>query len=388
MKEAKEAKDLKRYCELAKESPSVRKRLALVNELQSQNKSVSHLDPVSVLADHPELVAGCATNCSFTHGIMYIEVKGASANIARAAAEDASKLRRLVYPKDKTPQYSVRLALRPIGGEFSDKARKSRKLDNFSHVNDEKFEHTIDIGKQLNAFRKAVQGQYTVGVTQRQRELSVPDLPLTTVLSVLEEHVTDGELKATIKGMLDGSLEGMTEEDVQVAIRAIRGGTFYMKFRSSVAAWWWDAMIELGFGHSGTSFPFNPDLFWEMVAMAENEVDFILRFVLAWAGYDGSVLAQGFEVIVPADEGPSSIKALFHYIFDKYLGVQTGVDNERLAKSEVENGKDIIYIRITKKKEKRQLATKLLPIAEKWRLNPQRNYLSYDRFENLVNYLK
>ena len=183
----------------------------------------------------------------------------------------------------------------------------------------------------------------------------------------------------------------MTEEAHQLAIRAIRGGTFYAACRTSVAAWWWDAMAELGFGSSHATFKFNWDLFWKIVSMADDEEDYILRFVLSWAGYDGSIVKDYFEVIVPADEDvgeQKTVRVLFHHIFYKYFGIKTGNHNERFGETEIENGKSITCIRLVGKKERRRLAEKLLPIAEKWRKNSKRNYLSHDRYENLRSWIE
>ena len=308
---------------------------------------------------------------------------------ARAAIGETSKLRSLVYQEEKTPNYWLRLRFTPIGGNFTENVTKGWKLgESFSHDNDEKFEYSIMIGNQINSFRKAVQRCYSVGVTKRQEQNMEPNLSMVTVYNLLEEYILDEQLKITIKSMMDGSYQGMyhgmTDEDRQLAVRAIRGGTFYMKIGSAVAAWWWDAMIEIGFGSSHAEFPFNPKLFWKIVGMADNEEDYMLCFILAWAGYDGSILNNYFEVIVPTDE---LVRELFHYIFDTYLGIKTGSKNETLAKSEFEDGKDIIRISIWKKNERQQLAEKLLPIADEWRKNPKTNYLSYDRYANLQSWI-
>ena len=164
------------------------------------------------------------------------------------------------------------------------------------------------------------------------------------------------------------------------------------KIRTSVATWWWDAMIHLGVGSSGPPvLSFNWDLFWKMVSMADNQEAFISRFVLAWAGYDGSVLfgtTNRFEVIVPADDTKQSVKSLFLHLFDKHFGIQLEPHNQILAKSEIENGKDIVKIRIWNKDHLRKLGKKLFPIAQEWKKNPRRNYLSYDRYENLEQFAK
>ena len=189
-------------------------------------------------------------------------------------------------PNERVPQYYVRLGLRPIGGDFADTARRSWSLGQFSHKNDEKFEWTIDVGKQIQSFRRAVQETYAVVVARRMRDESEPDLPLSTVMTLLQQHVHDEKLKETIAGLLDGTLKGVTKEDSELAIRAIRGGTFYGNIGTSMAAWWWDGLIRIGFGSSHAVFPFDQDLFWNIVAMADDEHDFIHRFVLSWAGFD------------------------------------------------------------------------------------------------------
>ena len=130
---AKRDNNLDAYHQLAQQSPSVRRRLELVKTLEDQGEPTDHLEPLRVLSQHPELVAGCATDCYFQTGIFYIDVKAASTNIARAAAEDARKLRSLVYleDKDKIPNYTVRLRLSPIDG-FDASARRNHIMDRFS----------------------------------------------------------------------------------------------------------------------------------------------------------------------------------------------------------------------------------------------------------------
>ena len=74
------------------------------------------------------------------------------------------------------------------------------------------------------------------------------------------------------------------------------------------------------------TFKFNWNLFWKIVGIADDEEDYILRFVLSWAGYDVSILKDYFEVLVPTEEDEDeqqTVKNLFHFMFDKYFGIKT-----------------------------------------------------------------
>ena len=63
------------------------------------------------------------------------------------------------------------------------------------------------IGKELNAFPKAVQDTYVTGVTQSQCESSEPTLPVAPVKHLLVQHVVDEELQSRLTCMLDRSME-------------------------------------------------------------------------------------------------------------------------------------------------------------------------------------
>jgi hypothetical protein len=158
------------------------------------------------------------------YGNLILGFKMASANICRAAAEDARHLRSDVYGKDKLPKYTTRLRFTPIGGGLSENSPiyynhilKSR----FKHTDDAEFESTIQDGFQINAFRKAIQAQYEIGVTAHQEQEIMPDLDLQVVRDLLDEHITNPDLHAIFKNFLDGSVYGVTDTACEMAVRAI-----------------------------------------------------------------------------------------------------------------------------------------------------------------------
>ena len=71
--------------------------------------------------------------------------------------------------------------------------------------------------------------------------------------------------------------------------------------------------------------------------------------------------------------------------FNKYFGIKTGIENERLAERKFEDGKSSVHVLICKKKECRQLAVKLLPIANKWHENPKTNYIYHATYMKIFN---
>ena len=122
---------------------------------------------------------------------------------------------------------------------------------------------------------------------------------------------------------------------------------------------------------------FNQDLFEELVQLSGNRKDFLCRFLLAWASYDGSILPERFEVIVPFDTRAVSIKNLMVGLFQELFGIQP---KEYVAMTKIENGKSIVHLRVIQKAQRKKIAETLWPYCNE--------YLSRDRMENLGAWLR
>jgi len=375
VRNAKNAQDLNALVAACQQSPAVQRSQRYKAELQSRGLPTDHLDPMRLLSQRPELVACCSTDGYFTDGIFGIDVKAASANIARAAAGQAYELSKLVEGSSATkePQYTVALKFKPIGGQYSKAVRKSYILvDPFKHSDTQRFEWTIEMGKQCNALRKSVQAMYDVGVTKRIADQVEPTLTLDIIELLIEEHVTDPTLKEFLLGFTQSSEGDVNTELVQ---RSLRGGTFYAHIYSSKAAWWYDEVIGLGMGGSHYSVPFNQAKFWELVRLSGNRKDFLCRFLLAWASYDGSILPDHFEVIVPHDTRDVSIKNMMVGLFRELFGCEPC---EHIKMTEIQNGKSVVTLRVHQKAHRKTIGDTLWPYRSE--------YLSRDRKENLRTY--
>ena len=369
---AKNSQDLHALVAACRQSPSVQRYLRVIADMQSKGQSTAHLDPKRLLSQRPELVACCGTDGYFSDGIFDIDVKAASANIARAAAGQVHDLSRLVDSSsgNKEPNYSVRLRFKPIGGQYSKAVRKSYRLaESFQHSDTQRFEWTIEMGKQVDALRKEVQAMYNIGVEKRMEDQVEPTLPLEIVAQLIEQHVTDPTAKEFLLSFTNSTQQDANTELVQ---RSLRGGTFYTSIRTSKAAWWYDVVVGLGMGGSHYTVPFNQDLFWELVQLSGNRKDFLCRFLLAWASYDGSILPGHFEVLVPFDTRAVSIKNLMVGLFQELFGIKP-LENVEMTK--IENGKSIVKLRVNKKAHRKKIAETLWPYRSE--------YLSRDRMENL-----
>ena len=96
-RKAKTTHNLQELVEICQDSPPVRLRFELFEEMTRQGLPTDDLDPVQLLARYPELVACCATDGYFRcqTGLFLIDVKGESASIAHAAAGAASELNKI-----------------------------------------------------------------------------------------------------------------------------------------------------------------------------------------------------------------------------------------------------------------------------------------------------
>jgi len=372
---AKNSQDLNALVAACGQSPSVQRYLRVIADMQSQGQSTAHLDPKLLLSQRPELLACCGTDGYFCDGIFGIGVKAASANIARAAAGEVHELSKLVDSSSgkKEPKYFVGLRFKPIGGQYSKAVRKSYRLaESFKHSDTQRFEWTIEMGKQVNALRKAVQALYDVGVEKRMADQVEPTLPLETVAQLIEQHVTDPTAKEFFLSFTNSTQQDANTELVQ---RSLRGGTFYARIRTSKAAWWYDVVVGLGMGGSHYTVPFNQDLFWELVRLSGNRKNFLCRFLLAWASYDGSILPGYFEVLVPLDTRAVSLKNLMVGLFLELFGIEP---LEYTKMTQIENGKSIVALRVCQKAHRKEIADTLWPYCS--------DYLSRDRMENLDAY--
>ena len=98
---------------------------------------------------------------------------------------------------------------------------------------------------------------------------------------------------------------------------------------------------------------FNADLFWKIVPKdAPGRRNFLSRFLLAWAAFDGSILPYRFEVLVPADNNKDSIKNLMIGIFRDFFGIAPAKSPKETC---MEDGKAIITLRVTSKKDRVKL---------------------------------
>ena len=113
--------------------------------------------------------------------------------------------------------------------------------------------------------------------------------------------------------------------------------------------------------------------FWNEILEAAREGGYLDSFchvfVAASVGFDGSIFdgtgasTPTFELIVPEFDGSeNSIGAWYLWYLEKYHGLTTGSGDVRmyLQKSKT-NGKDIIRIRVKRKKALERIARKILP---------------------------
>jgi hypothetical protein len=106
-----------------------------------------------------------------------------------------------------------------------------------------------------------------------------------------------------------------------------------------------------------------------------------LIVLLIWAAFDGSIIAREllnyFEVIVPEDNKPGSIKSVFTCWFMVLLGIPLSKIKIRWEESEYANGKNIAYLRIYDRRVLGLLASKILSVVTGYELT----YLTHDRLD-------
>ena len=190
-----------------------------------------------------------------------------------------------------------------------------------------------------------------------------------TVLAMIDSYIEDhnGIVYKTLKGITTGTIKGM-----ELARESILLGTFYLTVGSQVSAWWMDTVLELGLGGSHYSVPFNARAWNELVSFAEDKEQFYAEFGLGWACFDGSILENQFELIVPRDPNPVSVKnMLVEHFFADVLGITPNC----YVQTSVVGGKDIEKLSVFEKDHRGVIARKLMPYAD--------DYLSTSRMKNL-----
>jgi hypothetical protein len=258
----------------------------------------------------------------------------------------------------------------------------SEQLHCFMSTDRDAIRKTIEQGKQVEAFRKAVQDEYEMGVVERQRWLQAPTVTVTRALELLEESVCDDELKASFSAALLRNDGELPYEDSIIRQQGVLMGTFYISVRVTVRAWFTGPIAACGFGSSHSIMPFNEPRLMELFELSDVGVEASkLIVLLIWAAFDGSIIAREllnyFEVIVPEDNKPGSIKSVFTCWFMVLLGIPLSKIKIRWEESEYANGKNIAYLRIYDRRVLGLLASKILSVVTGYELT----YLTHDRLD-------
>jgi hypothetical protein len=270
----------------------------------------------------------------------------------------------------------------------NEKGSNKLKVNNFDTSNRAEIDKTVERGKQVKAFRKAIQKEYELGIEKRQRQQLPPSVSVARASKLLEDNVQDTELKAIFQSALDydddDDDDEVSDEDSFIRQQGVLMGAFYIVVRVEVQAWFTGAIAECGFGSSRATMPFNEPRLMQILEMSDMSVEACkLVILLIWAAMDGRITAKKndnvFEVEVPEDNRPGSIKKMFVKWFVEILEITPAEVSSHVQFSEYEDGKDIANLRIKGKGLLGSLASKILSVVEDYELS----YLTHDRLDSL-----
>jgi hypothetical protein len=171
----------------------------------------------------------------------------------------------------------------------------------------------------------------------------------------------------------------------RLRIRSFDSKTFFFVCVCvEVQSWFTGPIAERGFGSSHLTTPLDELHLMQILGTSDKGVD-ACEFVmlLIWAAVDGQIGAKPrnnvFEVEVPKDNRPGSIKSRFVKWFMEILEISRSDVHSHVSSSEHEDGKNVACLRVCCKRLLGSLACKILSAVGEHELS----CLTHDRLDSL-----
>ena len=303
----------------------------------------------SINSSKSQIEFGCKTAATKAMADLMIDFKRVNKEIMQFSCGNN-------YDCDAPPKMSCRIQFRGRGtGQGATRRSQSKydaSLNNFSADDLETIYYLEDTAEELDELRKKVQDWYKdnlgCGVTQRYTttHCNVRYAPKPLVRQMIVETLRDDTLRNLFLGLLD---QANPNADDQLRIKSILNGSFFFSTMSYTAFHFCPQLLEFGFPSShSTACALNRALWDNLIASAvaqgHSRRDVLSMFILVWAAMDGSIFKEYLQVIIPDN---AEMIAFFHEIIHElHEGVRYSI-NEQHAPSEVENGKDIVYLTVS-----------------------------------------
>ena len=185
--------------------------------------------------------------------------------------------------------------------------RNSMYQQGFPADDSANIEHVMAVAKQADVLRKAIQQWYkdthgkVCGVTARRKELlDVEFCPVEFARAKIFELIQDEKLR---KMFLDALDDPNSDDETLHFKMSLLNGSFYFKSQSSTVnpfvKEFWEFQLP---SSKEKGFRFNRDCWNDLLAKGlakgHKRLDLLTRFLVVYAGYDGSVVEKSFEAIV------------------------------------------------------------------------------------------
>jgi hypothetical protein len=231
------------------------------------------------------------------------------------------------------------------------------KVNKFEASNRAKIDKTVERGKQVKAFCKAMHEEHANGISWRQCLEQPPLVSVARASEPLEENMQDVELKAMFQSALDHDDDDDDDdndddeaqvEDLIIQQQDTLMGAFFVCVCVEVQSWFTGPIVERGFGSSHSTTPLDKLHLMQNLETSDKGVD-ACEFItlLTWAAVDGQVGAKPrndvFQVEVPKDDRPGLIKNGFVKWFMEILEIsRSNVHSHAVSVSEHEDERTLL----------------------------------------------
>jgi len=338
-------------------------------------------NPLDLLATNINVVAGCGTDFTKNTSENLIIVCGT----ACAAGSLAECLKTLHEMNNVVANYSKKVGqdveslptLSTWVYFCSPNRKRTRKVmihKKFSCGDEAAVDLNHERGDQILDFRKAVQAEYPDTKFNLRCDRSTTALiSLERTKELMVEHITDDHLLLLFTMILECEEDELTDS-VKLQQDALRLGTFYIKCEGSVGAWYLHEVEQIGFPSSKReALEFSRQKFNELMFRAAakgiTSRETCLKFLLASIGFDGSITDK--EIILCIDDD-AEIVSFFKDIFGMLFPFAPKVYPKP---SPLENGKDIVELRVSGKAKVRLMCDAFTEIEEKFLPRKKRFFL-------------
>lgn len=371
--EAKANNDLEALREVYETSPPYKKYR---KAMDSQN--LPPVNSTKVIADAPEMTGFVVTDGSYmvNEGQLRSTLTGTSCSALAHLMGEAQRMEsttsivyrhRSDFQPERPPVIKFHISYVTFIGDGKTKG-VAPTVVKFPITDTAQINNIHARSADIDKLRKAVQKLHPIKVSHRLRTGEQSDISKAAVVSLVRKHIRNAADKKTFLNLLT---KRPGNETAKTKLAGILNGTVFTRVQAQISAFWAFWIMELGFGSSHWISVFQPDKFRAVLLECTNQRHYLSRFILSWAGFDGSIFYErykAFVVIVPTDEKLKDMfRALFKYLFN--------VTPNEYTRPSLVGGKDICLLSVKKTREVQKICQQLAPFDSAWVPNKKRREL-------------